>query len=135
MFAVVNLAKRWQTFSRNSPKSHNHLSWLRRRQNLIIPVLIFRQENKSLVSPKCLLTSANYYFFTNGLRPEHQQVKYAEMIHCVGDVFLYFIMDSLSWSNDYPFTGCWTASTNLRVWFNSSLIFCNTKKKTSCVER
>lgn len=73
------------------------------------------REQEFVMSSQWLFTFPNYSFFTNGLRPEHQQPKYTEMIQCVGDVFFYFTMDFLSWSNDYPLTGWWTANTNLRI--------------------
>lgn len=134
-FAVGNLVKPWQTFTRNSPKPYNHHSSRLTRPNLISHASVFKRDNKSFSSLKLLLPFTNYSLFTKGLRPEHQQVKYEEMIQCVGGILLCFIVDSLSWSNDYLRTGWWTANINLRIRCNSLLIPWNNERKTLFYKR
>lgn len=73
MFAVVNLVKPWQTFSRHSPKPIITLL----DEEIKLDYLSFNLQTREqeLGDSKWLLMSTNYSVFTNGLRPEHQQVE------------------------------------------------------------
>lgn len=75
MFAVVNAVKLWQNFLKEF-NPQNRLLLIEKKTNLINHVLISRQETRVCVSKRDF-SIYQLFFFTKGLRPEHQQVKYS----------------------------------------------------------